>query len=203
MSRPLIAILRGITPADAVPIANALVEAGIDRMEVPLNSPEPYDSISAIAASVGHRVLVGAGTVLTVEEVTAVRQAGGQFIVSPNSDTQVIRATKKAEMQSIPGVLTPTECFAALAAGADGLKLFPSFVLGVDGLKALRAVLPPTTRLFMVGGVDHENISDWLKAGADGFGFGTSIFTPGITVDELRERAAKIVRVYDQATIAK
>jgi 2-dehydro-3-deoxyphosphogalactonate aldolase len=203
VSRPLIAILRGITPADAVPMANALVEAGIERMEVPLNSPEPYDSISAIAASVGDRVLVGAGTVLTVEEVTAVRKAGGQFIVSPNSDPRVIRATKKSEMQSIPGVLTPTECFAALAAGADGLKLFPSFVLGLDGLKALRAVLPPDTSVFMVGGVDHENISDWLKAGADGFGFGTAIFTPGITVDELRERAAKIVRVYDQATIAK
>ncbi len=201
MSRPLIAILRGITPKDAVPVANALVEAGIERMEIPLNSPEPYDSISAVADSVGHCALVGAGTVTTIEEVTAVRRAGGQFIVSPNADTRVIRATRDADMQSIPGVLTPTECFAALAAGADGLKLFPSFVLGVDGLKALRAVLPPNTELFMVGGVGHENISDWLQAGADGFGFGTSIYTPGFTVDELRRRAAKIVQMYDRATI--
>lgn len=197
MSRPLIAILRGIAPGEAVPVAYALVEAGIDRIEVPLNSPAPYDSIAAIVAGVGERARIGAGTVTTVDQVMDVQRAGGRFIVSPNTDVGVIHATKAAGMQSIPGVLTPTECLEAIAAGADALKFFPSCVLGIDGLKAIRAVLPQGTRLFVVGGVDRENIGRWLGAGADGIGLGSSLYTPGRNIDDISRSACEIVAVYD------
>lgn len=197
MSRPLIAILRGITPAEAAPVANTLLEAGIERIEVPLNSPAPFDSISAIVASVGQDARVGAGTVTTADEVSEVRRAGGHFIVSPNVDVRVVHATKKAQMQSIPGVLTPTECFEAIAAGADGLKFFPSCVLGVAGLMAIRAVLPRRTQIFMVGGVDDRNIGQWLDAGADGFGLGTSLYTPGRNINDISKSACRIVASYD------
>ena len=197
MPRPLIAILRGLTPNDALPVAGALIEAGIGILEVPLNSPDAFASITTIVASYGSRAMIGAGTVLTVEEVRRVNEAGGRLVVSPNCDPAVIAATKAAGLQSWPGVLTPTECFAALHAGADGLKIFPSFLMGCDGLRAIRAVLPPATRVYAVGGVGAANFAEWRRAGADGFGIGTALYTPGLTAPEVGDRARALVAAWD------
>lgn len=200
--RPLVAILRGLDPADAKSMLEALIEAGIGLVEVPLNSPDPLTSIRAMSAEARGRARVGAGTVLTVAEVEAVKHNGGQMIVSPNRDDAVIRAAKAAELDSYPGVFTATEALGAIAAGADALKLFPADILGPKGIKALSAVLPKEIPLLAVGGVDASNMGDYLKAGATGFGLGTSLFTSGMSADEVGARARAMVAAYDGAKAA-
>ena len=199
MSRPIIAILRGLRPDEAVPVGQALLEAGIDRIEVPLNSPDPLESIRILSATFGGRALIGAGTVLTPEQAEAVAAAGGKLIVSPNCDVDVISKSVALNMQSWPGVYTPTEAFAALRAGATGLKLFPGILAGPTGLAALRPVLPDGTLVFAVGGAGPDNFRDWIRAGADGFGIGSALFKPGMSVTDIADRAGKIVAAYDEA----
>lgn len=197
MSRPLIAILRGVQPSEAVSIAGVILEAGIDKIEVPLNSPNPFDSIRAIAKKYGNQALIGAGTVLTVAQVKQVRAAGGQLVVSPNCDPNVIRATIAEGMQSWPGVFTPSEALTALKAGATGLKLFPGDMAGPNGLKAMRAILPIGTKVYAVGGTAPDNFSKWVEASANGFGLGTAIYKPGDTAETVTIKAQAIVKAYD------
>jgi 2-dehydro-3-deoxyphosphogalactonate aldolase len=199
LSRALIAILRGLRPNEALDIAAVLIDAGITRIEVPLNSPEPLDSIARMVAEFGERALFGAGTVLSAAQVDAVAATRAQMIVSPNFDAAVVAATKAAGLLSYPGVLTPSECFAALNHNADGLKIFPALQIGTAGLKALRAVLPRKVQVFMVGGVGPKNFADWIDAGADGFGLGTSLFKPGQSVREVAVAAKTAVAAYDRA----
>ncbi|MEM6466236.1 MAG: 2-dehydro-3-deoxy-6-phosphogalactonate aldolase [Pseudomonadota bacterium] len=197
MTRPLIAILRGLPPDDALPTARALIAAGIEQIEVPLNSPEPLVSIEAMATELAGQGMFGAGTVLNSREVGQVAQAGGQFVVSPNCNLDVILATKAAGLGSYPGVFTPSECFAALDAGADALKIFPASLMGPLGIKAIRAVLPPDTAVYAVGGAEPESFADWVSAGASGFGLGSSLYKPGQSADETARRAAKAVSAWD------
>ena len=199
MTRNIIAILRGITPPEAGPAVEALLDAGITKIEVPLNSPDPFDSIKIMADAFSDQALIGAGTVLSVEDVSRVAQAGGKLIVSPNADARVIVATKTEGLQSWPGVMTPTECFSALKNGADGLKIFPGSLLGPDGLKAIRAVLPTGTQVYTVGGAGPENFADWFAASADGFGIGSALYKPGMSTADIAARAKDIVAAYDVA----
>ena len=199
MSRKLIAILRGIMPEETGSIAASLIDAGITTIEIPLNSPEPLESIAAMAKSFGTEALIGAGTVLSPQDVAAVQAVGGKIIVSPNVDPEVIEATTRAQMQSWPGALTPTECFAALRSGATGLKIFPAFLMGREGLRAIRAVLPPATELYMVGGVGAEDFADWIGDGASGFGIGSALYKPGFSAKDVGARARDMVSAYDEA----
>lgn len=198
MTRNIVAILRGIQPDEAHNICAALIDTGITKIEVPLNSPQPFDSIRIMAQAFGDVALIGAGTVLSVQDVRQVQQAGGKLIVSPDCNPEVIGATKSAGMLSFPGVMTPTECFAALRAGADGLKFFPGVMIGTDGVKAIRAVLPTGTEVLAVGGAGPENFAEWKAAGVDGFGIGSALFKPGYSAIEVRDRANTIVAEYDR-----
>ncbi|MBL1405263.1 MAG: 2-dehydro-3-deoxy-6-phosphogalactonate aldolase [Hyphomicrobiales bacterium] len=200
MSRNIVAILRGVEPNQAVEIAGVLIEAGITKIEVPLNSPKPLKSIGAMASEFGEVALIGAGTVLTVQDVADVKSVGGKLIVSPNTNVDVIRAAKLADMLCYPGVMTPTECFAALDAGADGIKLFPGSLLGPEGLKAIRAVLPKDTEVLAVGGAGPDNFDSWFAAGASGFGIGSAIYKPGDTAKIVSEKAKIIVESYDRSS---
>ena len=197
MSRPIIAILRGVKPAEAVGIAGVILAAGIDKIEVPLNSPSPFDSINAIVKAYGDQALIGAGTVLTTAQVKQVRSAGGQLVVSPNCDPAVIAATIAEGMQSWPGVFTPSEALAALQAGATGLKLFPGDMAGPKGLKAMRAILPLGTQVYAVGGAAPDNFSKWIEASADGFGLGSAIYKPGDNLETVAAKAQAIVTAFD------
>lgn len=198
MSRNIVAILRGVKPKEAVGIASALIDAGITKIEVPLNSPEPLKSIGAIASEFGDVALIGAGTVLSVQDVADVQNVGGKLIVSPNTNTGVIRAAKAADLLCYPGVMTPTECFSALDAGADGLKLFPGNLLGTQGLKAIKAVLPKGTEVLAVGGAGPDNFADWFAVGASGFGIGSAIYKPGDSAAIVLKKAKDIVVSYDR-----
>ncbi|MEH6647862.1 2-dehydro-3-deoxy-6-phosphogalactonate aldolase [Sulfitobacter sp.] len=197
MSRNIVAILRGIQPSEAEELARVLIDCGITKIEVPLNSPDPFSSIRHMARSFGAHALIGAGTVLTTDDVKRVQDVGGELIVSPDCNPEVIAATKQVGMLSYPGVMTPTECFAALRAGADGLKIFPGSLIGPEGIKAIRAVLPAGTEVLAVGGAGPDNFADWKAAGADGFGIGSALYKPGLTASDVRERATHIVAEYD------
>lgn len=199
-ARPLVAILRGVTPDDISDIGEALFDAGITWIEVPLNSPDPMDSITKLVARLGDHAVIGAGTVLTTDDVSAVAATGARLIVSPNMNQDVIRLTKAKGMISLPGVFTATECFAALDAGADGLKFFPGDLIGPVGLKALKAVLPTTVTTYAVGGVSVENVPDWLAAGAHGFGLGSSLYKPGDSAQDVAKKAKAIVAAFDAGT---
>ena len=199
MTRNIIAILRGVSPEEAEPVCEALLEAGLTTIEIPLNSPRPLQSIAALAKKFGSQAVIGAGTVLTPGEVRDVANAGGRIIVSPSFDAEVVAETKALKLASWPGVLTPSECFAALKAGADGLKIFPCSVLGPAGLKAMRAVLPAQTAIYAVGGAGPANFGEWFRAGVTGFGVGTALYQPGNSLAQLRKAATEIVRAYDGA----
>ncbi|HEX7760954.1 MAG TPA: 2-dehydro-3-deoxy-6-phosphogalactonate aldolase [Caulobacteraceae bacterium] len=186
---PLVAILRGLKPNEAVDTAAALLEAGFRCVEVPLNSPEPLESIRRISEVFGDALLVGAGTVLNVAAVEAVAEAGGKLIVSPNTDTAVIAAAKARGIVSLPGFFTPSEAFAALAAGADGLKLFPAEAATPAVVKAMKAVLPATAPLFVVGGVGPDTMGPWRTSGAAGFGLGSALYRPGRSPAEVGQAA--------------
>lgn len=190
---PLVAIIRGVTPAEAEAVGDAIFEAGIRIIEVPLNSPEPLKSIELLARRFGGRALVGAGTVLAERQVAEVKSAGGQLIVSPNTNPGVIAATAAAGLVSCPGYFTPSEAFAAIAAGAHALKLFPAEAATPAVVKAQRAVLPREIRLLVVGGVKPELMSAWIEAGADGFGLGSGLFKPDNSAAQVLENARAYV----------
>ncbi|OZI28894.1 2-dehydro-3-deoxy-6-phosphogalactonate aldolase [Bordetella genomosp. 1] len=191
---PLVAILRGIRPEEAAGIGQALYHAGFRLIEVPLNSPQPFDSIAAMRAVLPEDCLLGAGTVIDPDDVTRVRDAGGAIIVMPHSDPAVIRRAKAEGMLSLPGVATPTEAFAALAAGADALKLFPAEQVGPSVLRAWRAVL--RAPLLPVGGITPHNLAEFAAAGASGFGLGSALYKPGLSADEVGARAREFVAAW-------
>lgn len=191
---PLVAVLRGLTPDEAASIGDALVDAGFTLLEVPLNSPDPLASIAAMAQRYAGRAIVGAGTVLTPQDVVAVADAGGALIVSPNTDPAVIRASVERGLISLPGYFTPSEAFAALHAGAHGLKLFPAEGAAPAFLKAQRAVLPKATKVLAVGGITPDTMPQWHAAGADGFGLGSNLYRAGKSAADVARDAAAFVQ---------
>lgn len=197
--RPLVAILRGVKPDEVEAIFEVLVAAGVTLIEVPLNSPDPFDSIGRLARISAGRALVGAGTVLTAQEVDAVKDVGGQIVVSPNANAAVIRRTKELRLLSFPGVFTPSEAFAAIDAGADALKFFPAELIGSAGIRAIKAVLPPALPVLAVGGAGASNFGEFLKAGCAGFGIGSSLYKVGFDAAEVGRRAVEIVTAFDAA----
>jgi len=195
----MVAILRGLTPARAAETGVALVEAGFRTMEVPLNSPDPFDTIKLLARA-HPDCLVGAGTVLTPAEVDRVHGAGGRLVVAPNCDGQVIRRGLELGMRVMPGIATATEAFSALREGASELKLFPASTYGAGHLRALKSVLPKHVKVYPVGGVGSQDIAAWLGSGADGFGFGGELFKPAYTLAELTKRAQELMQSLRMAT---
>lgn len=197
MKYPLVAILRGLKPEETDGAVEALLEAGFRAIEIPLNSPEPFRSIEIAAKIAPSDALIGAGTVLTVEDVDRLEDAGGRLFVSPNVDIPVLERAVERKMVTLPGVFTPTEALAAAKAGATGLKFFPASVLGPSGITAIRAVLPPDMLVAAVGGVSEDNFADYAKAGIRAFGLGSSIYKPGLSVGEIAQRARATIAAYD------
>ena len=198
MTRQIIAILRGVAPAEVIDVTRMLVATGITLIEVPLNSPEPLKSIALLAKAFAGTAEVGAGTVLSVEDVEAVKAAGGQLVVSPDTNEAVIARTRALGMASYPGVFTPSDAFRAIRAGATGLKFFPAEVLGSKGIKAMKAVLPKSMPLYAVGGASPDNFREYFDAGCAGFGLGSYIFKPGMPLSEIESRARAAVAAYDE-----
>ena len=196
-NRELIAILRGLTFDRCIGVSRILIEEGFNKLEVPLNSPNPMKTISAMQNEFGRSAIIGAGTVTNVSEVSELSNLGCQMIVSPNTDTEVIKATKNEGMLSFPGAFTPSECFSAINSAADGLKIFPAFKHGVEGFKALKAVLPSNLKTYAVGGVNETHFKDWLDAGVTGFGIGSNLFHPSMSDDNIQFAASKIILAYD------
>jgi len=197
LSRELVAILRGLKPEEAPGVVTALLEAGFEAIEVPLNSPEPFRSIEIARGLAPDKVLIGAGTVLTVEEVDRLRDAGGNLLVSPNVEPAVIERAAGYGMVTMPGVFTPTEALAALRAGASALKFFPASVLGPSGIKAIRAVLPPDVPVGAVGGVSESDFAAYYAVGVRTFGLGSSLYKPGASAAEVAQKARAAVAAYD------
>lgn len=197
-ARHIIAILRGITPPETIGVCEALIAAGITMIEVPLNSPQAIKSIGSAARSFSADAEIGAGTVLNVDEADAVADAGGVFVVSPDTNVAVIERTVARGMRSYPGVFSPTDAFAAIRAGATGLKFFPAEVLGPKGIRAMKAVLPPSLPLYAVGGANPDNFAEYFAAGCAGFGLGTYIYKPGMALEEIATRAKTAVEAYDR-----
>ena len=193
---PLVAILRGLQPTEAVAVAQVLFDAGVRALEVPLNRPGALECIASMVKLNLPGTLVGGGTMLNVEHVEAVYEAGGRLLVSPNCNPAAIRRAADLGMYCAPGVATPTEAFAALDAGAHALKLFPAEMIGHGGLKAMLSVVPAGTPMWPVGGVTPETMSGWVRAGATGFGIGGALYTPGVTLDQLKERAEAFVTTW-------
>ena len=199
MRRNLVAILRGITPEETGAVVDALMQAQFTAIEIPLNSPDPFRSIEIAVKAAPEGVLVGAGTVLTTDDVRRLDEAGGRLVVSPNVDVAVIAAAAERGMVTMPGVFTPTEALLAARAGASSLKFFPAGVLGPAGITAIRAVLPPEPLIAAVGGVSDGNLADYIRAGITAFGLGSSLYKPGMGAAEVAERARLSVAAYDRA----
>ena len=200
---PLVAILRGVRPEEAEAVGDALVEAGIGIIEVPLNSPEPFDSIARLARRHGGRALIGAGTVVRVDDVGRLADAGGRLMVTPHADAALVRAAKAAGLMAAPGFFTPGEAFALLDAGADALKLFPAEAASPAVLRSLRAVLPAGVPVVPVGGMDAASIPAWRAAGAAGFGIGSALFKPGDTAGDVARKAAALQAALAQGALVQ
>ena len=199
LKRGLVAILRGLKPSEAVAIGRAIHDAGIEAIEVPLNSPDPFVSIADLVKALPQSALIGAGTVLTAADVDALHKAGGRLLVSPNIDAEVMGRAMHHGMVTMPGVFTPTEAFQAIRLGASALKFFPASVLGSSGIAAIRAVLPPATLIGAVGGVSDRDFAGYKAVGVSVFGLGSSLYKPGATVEEVARRASAAVAAWDEA----
>ena len=199
MKRPLVAILRGVKPEEAEGIVDVLIESGMTAIEIPLNSPDPFRSIEIAVKKAPAEILIGAGTVLTIEAVERLHDVGGRLMVSPNVDPDVIASARERGMVTMPGVFTATEALLAAKAGATALKFFPAGILGASGISAIRAVLPPDLMIAAVGGISDKNFAEYTRVGIHAFGLGTSLYKPGMTAAEVAERAKATIRAYDAA----
>lgn len=197
LKRSLVAILRGLKPEETAETIHALAEAGFSAIEIPLNSPDPFRSIKIAAETVPDGCLIGAGTVVTTDDVDRLADAGGRLMVSPNVEPEVIKSAAAHNMVTMPGVFTPSEALSAVRAGASGLKFFPASVLGPSGISAIKAVLPPQVEIGAVGGVSHESFADYRAVGVRTFGLGSSLYKPGMPVEEVARRAQLSVEAYD------
>lgn len=198
-SLPLVAILRGITPKEILPVAEELITAGFGYIEVPLNSPEPFRSIEKLCSAYGKEAICGAGTVLSIEQLNNVANAGAKIALAPDMNPKLIERSTELELEFVPGIATATEAIAAISAGAGTLKLFPASVIGTSFPKAVSAILPSETQMLAVGGVDETNFCRWTNAGVDGFGIGSSLYRPGIEPRDAGARARNIISAYETA----